>query len=218
MEELLRRIRGGALEELLRRIRGGALEELLRGGEVKEICELKGRGRSARAIARELGLARNTVLRYLKPPEAIRPQPRPPQGSKLDPYTEYLEHRMSEGLENCRVLLREIRGLGYEGSYTTVADYARPRRRARQPQATMRFETAPGEQAQVDWGSFSYIGENGRKHRVWAFVMVLGWSRAIYVEFVRRADTARASSSATSTPSTIWAECPAAACMTTPRW
>ena len=166
------------------------MEELLRGGEVKEICELKGRGRSARAIARELGLARNTVLRYLKSPEAIRPQPRPPRGSKLDPYTEYLQHRMSEGLENCRVLLREIRGLEYEGSYTTVADYARPRRRARQPQATMRFETAPGEQAQVDWGSFSYIGENGRKHRVWAFVMVLGWSRAIYVEFVRRADTA----------------------------
>ena len=136
------------------------------------------------------GLARNTVLRYLKSPEAIRPQPRPPRGSKLDPYTEYLQHRMSKGLENCRVLLREIRGLGYEGSYTTVADYARPGRRARQPQATMRFETAPGEQAQVDWGSFSYIGENGRKHRVWAFVMVLGWSRAIYVEFVRRADTA----------------------------
>ena len=39
---------------------------MLRGGEVKEIYELKGRGRSARAIVRELGLARNTVLRYLK--------------------------------------------------------------------------------------------------------------------------------------------------------
>ena len=54
----------------------------------------------------------------------------------------------------------------------------------------MRFETESGEQAQVDWGVFSYIGEDGRKHRMWAFVMVLGWSRAIYVEFVRRADVA----------------------------
>ena len=54
----------------------------------------------------------------------------------------------------------------------------------------MRFETDPGEQAQVDWGVFSYVGEDGRKHRMWGFVMVLGWSRAIYVEFVRRADEA----------------------------
>ena len=163
---------------------------MLRGGQVKEIYELKGQGYSAREIARELGLARNTVLRYLKGPEAMRAQPRPLRGSKLDPYTSYMDRRISEGLENCRVLLREIRGLGYEGSYSTVADYIRPRRRPRQPQATVRFETDPGEQAQVDWGSFAYVDEAGRKRRVWAFVMVLSWSRAIYVEFVRRADTA----------------------------
>ena len=66
----------------------------------------------------------------------------------------------------------------------------KPRRRPRKPRATVRFETGPGEQAQVDWGSFAYEGQDGRKHRLWAFVMVLGWSRAIYVEFVRRADVA----------------------------
>ena len=42
----------------------------------------------------------------------------------------------------------------------------------------------------MDWGSFSCIGEDGRQRRVWAFVMVLSWSRALYVELVRRADTA----------------------------
>ena len=61
---------------------------MLRGGDVKEIYELKGRGHSARAIARDLGLARNTVLRYLKSPEAVRPKPRAQRGSKLDPNTE----------------------------------------------------------------------------------------------------------------------------------
>ena len=140
---------------------------------------MKGRGHSARAIARELGLVRNTVLRYLKSPEVIKPQPRPLRGSKLDPYTDHIDHRLSKGLENYHVLLREVRALGYEGGYTTVADYVRPRRRARQPQATLRFETGPGEQAQVDWSSFSYLGDDGRQHRVWAFVMVLSWSRAI---------------------------------------
>ena len=88
------------------------------------------------------------------------------------------------------VLLRELRSRGYDGSYTILADYVRPRRRQRQLQATVRFETAPGEQAQVDWGSLAYIGADGRKHRIWVFVMVLSWSRACYVELVRRADTA----------------------------
>ena len=157
---------------------------------MKQIYEMNGRGHSARAIARELDLARNTVLRYLKSPEAIKPHPRPLRGSKLDPYTDHIDQRLSEGLRNCRVLLREISTLSYEGAYTTVADFVRPRRRARQPRATLRFETVPGEQAQMDWGSFSYIGDDGRQHRVWAFVMVLSWSRAIYVEFARRADVA----------------------------
>ena len=163
---------------------------MLKGGQVKEIYELKGQGYSAREIARTLGLARNTVLRYLKDPEAIVPKARSLRGSKLDSYADYIDWRMSEGLENCVVLLRELRARGYEGSYTILSEYVRPRRRSRQPQATVRFETEPGEQAQVDWGSFSYVDEKGRKRRVWAFVMVLSRYRAIYLEFVRRADTA----------------------------
>ncbi len=60
-------------------------ERLLRGGEVKQIYEMKGAGDSAREIARELGLARNTARRYLKSPEAMRPKARARRGSKLDP-------------------------------------------------------------------------------------------------------------------------------------
>ena len=158
---------------------------------MKEIYEMHGRGHSARAIARELGLARNTVLRYLHSPEAMLPKPRAARGSLLDLYAEHIDRRMAQGLENCVVLLRELRSRGYQGSYTTLVEYVRPRRRGRTySDATMRFETAPGEQAQVDWGSLSYISEDGRKHRVWVFVMTMGWSRACYVELVRRADTA----------------------------
>ena len=112
---------------------------------MKEIYEMKGAGRSIRRIAQELDVSRNTVRRYLKSPEVMRPRPRPSRGSKLDPYAEYIDRRMEEGLENCRVLDREARALGYQGSYSTVVQYVRPRRRARQPDATMRFEAAPGE-------------------------------------------------------------------------
>ena len=124
----------------------------------------------------------------MKDPEAVMPKQRRRRASKLDPYMvymDYMDRRLSEGLENCVVLWRELQGLGYQGGYSLVKIYVSPRRRRRQVQATVRFETEPGEQAQVDWGSFSYVDEAGRKRRVWTFVMVLSRSRVSYVEFVR---------------------------------
>ena len=157
---------------------------------MKDLYEMRGQGYSIRGITRELGVSRNSVRKYLRSPGVPRAKQRPRRGSKLDTYTGYIDRRLGEGLDNCVVLHRELRSLGYEGGYTILVEYVRLRRPRREPRATMRFETEPGEQAQVDWGSFSYVGADGRRHRLWAFVMVLGWSRAIYVEFVRRADVA----------------------------
>ena len=163
---------------------------MLKVGQGKEICEMKGAGRSIRGIAGDLGIARNTVRRYLNSPEALLPKSWTRRASKLDPYTEYLDRRLDEGLENCVVLHRELKALGYDGGYSILKSCVSPRRRRRQPEATMRFETAPGEQAQVDWGSLAYLDRHGHKHRIWVFVMTMGWSRACCVELVRRADTA----------------------------
>ena len=129
---------------------------MLKVGDVKEIYEMKGAGRSIR------GIVRNTVRRYLKSLEAIRAKPRPHLASKLDPYTGYIDRRLDKGLENCVVLHRELRARGYDGGYSILKAYVSLRRRPRQPDATMRFETAPGEQAQVDWGSLAYIDEAGK--------------------------------------------------------
>jgi transposase len=52
--------------------------------------------------------------------------------------------------------------------------------------AYTRFETEPGLQAQVDWGDFTVIDASGKTTTVFAFVMLLGYSRAMYVEFVER--------------------------------
>ncbi len=164
--------------------------KLLKGGTMKELYEMRGQGHSIRGIARELGVSRNSVRKYLRSPGVPQAKQRERRGSKLDPYAAYIDRRLGEGLDNCVVLLRELQSLGYAGSYTILREHVHLHRPRREPRATMRFETEPGEQAQVDWGSFSYVGADGRKHRLWAFVMVLGWSRAIYVEFVRRADVA----------------------------
>ena len=157
---------------------------------MRELYELHGRGWSVRRIARELAISRNTVRKYLRSPGLPKEKPRRPRESKLAPYVEYIDGRLSEGLYNCEVLLRELRDRGYAGSVETLRNYVRPRRQRRQPQATSRFETEPGEQAQIDFASMPYIGEDGNRAKLWAFVMVLSWSRSMYVEFVRRCDTA----------------------------
>ena len=61
---------------------------------MKEIYEMKGGGRSIPGIAEDLGIARNTVRRYLNSPDAMRPKPRARRASKLDSYTEYVDRRL----------------------------------------------------------------------------------------------------------------------------
>jgi transposase len=163
---------------------------MLRGGLVKQVYELAGQGVSIRAIAQQLGISRNTVRTYLRAEEIPKQQARPPRASKLDPYKPYLEQRLGDGVQNCVVLLRELQDHGYGGSLTILKDYVHPRRRPRQPRATMRFEPEPGEQAQVDFGHFRYQALDGSYHHRFAFVLVLAWSRALYLEFIRRADVA----------------------------
>jgi transposase len=85
-----------------------------------------------------------------------------------------------------RRLLRELREHGYQGGYTAVTDLLRELRPARLPGFEVRFETPPGEQAQVDFAQFNvaFTDEPGVKRIVWLFSMVLGYSRLIWARFV----------------------------------
>jgi len=78
----------------------------------------------------------------------------------------------------------ELKELGYKGSYNQMKRAVRPWREERRwlEEATVRFETLPGQQAQIDWASaWAWIGEERR--RVQLFTMVLGYSRCLYGEF-----------------------------------
>src|SRR5688572_21254306 len=163
---------------------------MLGGGQVKQIFELHGQGRSIREIAAQLGVSRNSVRKYLRDPGIPKAKTRPERGSKLDPYVPYLRERLAAGVENAVVLLRELRAQGYTGGYSILKDYLHPFRSTRPASATMRYETEPGEQAQVDFGFFRYEVPTGGTRSLWAFALVLSWSRAIYVEFIQRADVA----------------------------
>jgi transposase len=155
------------------------------------IKDLYRKGISISEIARQTGRDRKTVRKAIKGELIVKRKPADPaRPRKLDAHTEYLQQRMSEGVYNARKLYREIRERGYTGGVTQVILYIQPFRPPRQERATVRFETEPGQQAQVDWGSFRYECADGREKSIYCFVMTLGWSRAMYVEFTLQGDTA----------------------------
>jgi transposase len=90
------------------------------------------------------------------------------------------------------VLFEEVVRRGYAGQVTMVRLFLQPFRAAgrRQREATERYETEPGQQAQVDWGDFGRIWNrtSERWDRLFAFVFTLGYSRAQYLEFVSVCD------------------------------
>jgi len=84
----------------------------------------------------------------------------------------------------------EIQEQGYPGKETQVKAFVREIRPPKEVLAVWRFETPPGEQAQVDWAHVGYVVEDGVRRKAYAFVMVLGYSRFRFVAFTTRTDTA----------------------------
>lgn len=162
---------------------------MLKGGIILRLHEMKGNGKKIREIVRETGHSRNTVRKYIRDGHIPESKDRLKRGSKLDPFKATIDRWMKEdGLFNCQAMLMRLRDQGYTGGATIIKDYVQSKRPPRRSKATVRYETLPGEQAQVDWGFCESVDAEGRSHRLPMFVMVLGHSRSIYVEYTRRCD------------------------------
>jgi transposase len=151
-----------------------------------EVRVLARRGGKVKEIARELGVSKNTVKRYLRDPQAGRYKRRAPRPRKLDVYLEYLQERIEAAQPRwipATVLLREIRERGYEGGISQLKTYLAPFK-ATKLDPVVRFETAPGEQMQADFTTIRR-GHSPLK----AFVATLGFSRATFVRFTEREDS-----------------------------
>ena len=149
--------------------------------DIMDFHQLKQQGMSVRAISRHTGYNRRTVAKYLrnglKEPKF---KPRAPRPCKLDPYREYLGSRLESFPQlSGRRLFREIRDRGYQGGYSILTSYLRTIRPRPPVEYEQRFETPPGEQAQVDFAEFrvAFTDEPGRTCRVHLFLFVMGCSR-----------------------------------------
>jgi transposase len=147
-----------------------------------EIEVLRKHGFSLRRIAAEVGCAVNTVRSHLaagEKPKYDRQKKRP---SKLSPFEAYLRERQTAAHPlwiPATVLYREIAAQGYQGGLSQLRSFLRGIRPTLPPEPVVRFETAPGEQMQVDWVEFRKGSQ-----ALYAFCATLGFCRASYVEFV----------------------------------
>lgn len=156
--------------------------------EIVLINDLHQQGLSISAIARKVGCDRKPVKNYIEQGlEAPCYGSRAARSTVLDPYTAYLTERVAAFPDlSGRRLLREIRKLRYEGSYSTLKPFLQEVRPSIRAKSERRFETPPDQQAQVDFAEFraTFTDEPGITRKVWLLSMVLGHSCWIWGRFV----------------------------------
>lgn len=173
--------------------------------DIRELIRFLRASPSDRAVGRDTGIDRRTVQRYrtwatehgllagpLPSPEELQRllehtlvAPLPPQMvSSVEPFRDLVVDLRQHHVEMAAIWER-LKERGFTGSYSAVRRFVRTLEPSLS-EAFVRVETAPGEEAQVDFG---YAGRmldphSGALRKAWAFVMLLAWSRFMYVEFV----------------------------------
>lgn len=150
----------------------------------KMIRELKKSGLNITEISKRLGVDRKTVRSQLdknKPPRYERKKSK----SILDEHSKYIDQRLELYNLTSQKIFEEITEHGFKGQYGIVNKYVQEKKSHYKTSAVQRFETIPGEQAQVDWGYFGefYDLEQKRFIRLCCFVMILGFSRMRFIHF-----------------------------------
>ena len=148
-------------------------------------CQIKDlhahQGLHASQIAKALALDPRTVSYWLAQ-EHFRPRTPRQHPSKLDPFKAQIVRLLERYPYSAAQVFQRLREQGFDGGYSIVKAYVRTVRPRRQP-AFLTLAFAPGECAQVDWGAFGSVPVGQTQRRLSFFVMVLCYSRMMYVEF-----------------------------------
>lgn len=150
--------------------------------DVSAMVRLKGLGWGAKRIAAELGCSKNTVKRWLRYGD-WRPCVTPSRSKKLDGLSDWLAERFRRHRGNADVIRQELaQEKDIHVSLRTVERTVAPLRRelVAEARATVRFETPPGEQLQIDFGE-RRVEIAGVATKVFFFVATLGYSRRLHV-------------------------------------
>jgi transposase len=139
------------------------------------------KGLTSPQIARELGIDERTVRKRLKQ-ERYCQRKSSSRSSKLDPFKEQIIRLLEAHSYSATQIFQRLQEENYDGGYTIVKEYVR-KIRPRRVEPFLKLSFAPGECAQVDWGSYGSVNIGSTRRKLSFFVMVLCYSRMMYVEF-----------------------------------
>lgn len=190
---------------LLQTTRLEAQVERLHVNYIRELVHRLRLGQSDRAVARDLNISRITVRKYRELAQAagfldldralpdfqavaraLGPEPKPPlHVSTVEPYRQIVEELLAQGVEMMTIFDRLRQDHGYTGSYSSIRRFVHHHQPAKR-QISVRLHCAPGEEAQVDFGSAGTFLDPrcGRLRQGYVFVMTLSFSRHQYAEIV----------------------------------
>jgi transposase len=131
--------------------------------------------------ARVLGIDPRTVAKWLARARYERPRP-VPRSSLLDPFKGRITRLLDTHPYSAQQIFQRLREEGYGGGITILRDYVRLIRPPKLP-VYLKLHFAPSECAQVDWGAFGMVRIGNTRRRLSFFVIVLAYSRLMYVEF-----------------------------------
>ena len=149
-----------------------------------DIIAMHRKGLSVRKISRTLGIHRKTVKKHIETKDFPQCCKHNRSVSILEPYKQIINDYLDSDDYQGTWIFERVKRIGYAGGYDTVKRYVSDIKEQKTRLAYIRFETEPGLQAQFDWGDFQIQEPNGKMTTVYAFVIVFGYSRAMYVEFV----------------------------------
>ncbi len=138
-------------------------------------------GLTVTQIAQKMVLDPKTVAKWVKI-KSFTPRQSIARSSKLDPYKTQIVRWLASHAYSATQIFQRLQDIGYDGGYSLVKDYVRLVRPVHHPAfLTLSFE--PGECAQLDWGEYGSVKVGSTRRRLSFFVMVLCYSRLMYVEF-----------------------------------
>ena len=151
-----------------------------------DILAFHRQGHSERWIAKKLGIHRNTVKKYITNKKRPQYRKQKRRESILSPYHQIICDWLDQDDFRATWIFDKLKELGFSGGYDTVRYFVRDVKKQKAQTAYIRFETEPGRQAQMDWADFKVVNPGGSSFFVYLFVLVLGFSRAMYGWFVDR--------------------------------
>jgi transposase len=132
-------------------------------------------------IAAELGLDIKTIEKWMSR-KTFQPRQGARRSSKLDVFKKRIIAQLDRHPYTAQQIFQQLQQQGYAGGYTILKDYVRLVRPVRKP-AYLMLEFAAGECAQVDWGQYGSVAVGSTRRRLSFFLMVLCYSRMLYLEF-----------------------------------